>query len=273
MTHPEEAVRHADVLTVRRRGVHLRRYDAFCYDGDATWFSRASETGLPPLRDIHWDGVDGYVVMAFIDHWQPETNSFHFPWGEMTITLHDVACLLGLPITGARVTRTHTDVEVQAIVQEMYGVTDEDMTKYRTAGGFPVSVMLARFADTHGAQLLQDGSWSPVGQFDIADQVGLRRLTTAYLSTLIAGTLFVDKSGTAIRWDLIGLVLDVDRAATLAWGVGVLAHLYRALGKATRVGAKQLDSCLTLLQVISFGTRDKFVFLIYLFNNCNGLIT
>jgi len=34
------------------------------------------------------------------ERWQEETNSFHLPVGEMTITLDDVACLLGIPITG-----------------------------------------------------------------------------------------------------------------------------------------------------------------------------
>ena len=36
LTHPEEAVRGSDVMTVRRRAVHMRRFDAFIYDCDAT---------------------------------------------------------------------------------------------------------------------------------------------------------------------------------------------------------------------------------------------
>jgi len=31
--------------------------------------------------------------------WHEETSNFHLPVGEMTITLDDVACLLGIPIT------------------------------------------------------------------------------------------------------------------------------------------------------------------------------
>ncbi|CAN0846934.1 Serine/threonine-protein phosphatase 7 long form homolog [Linum grandiflorum] len=30
----------------------------------------------------------------FIERWQPDTNSFHLPFGEMTITLHDVRYIL-----------------------------------------------------------------------------------------------------------------------------------------------------------------------------------
>ena len=34
------------------------------------------------------------------ERWHQETISFHLPVGEMTITLDDVACLLGIPVAG-----------------------------------------------------------------------------------------------------------------------------------------------------------------------------
>jgi len=34
------------------------------------------------------------------ERWHEETNRFHLPVREMTITLDDVACLLGIPIAG-----------------------------------------------------------------------------------------------------------------------------------------------------------------------------
>ncbi|CAI0392037.1 unnamed protein product [Linum tenue] len=34
------------------------------------------------------------------ERWRPETHMFHLPEGEMTITLKDVAILIGLPIPG-----------------------------------------------------------------------------------------------------------------------------------------------------------------------------
>jgi len=44
--------------------------------------------------------IDHSLLTALVDRWRPETCTFHFRWGEMTVTLQDVACLLGLPIAG-----------------------------------------------------------------------------------------------------------------------------------------------------------------------------
>ena len=52
--------------------------------------------GLPPM--------DGALLTAFVDRWRPETHTFHLPCGEMTVTLQDVAMILGLPLDGPPVT-------------------------------------------------------------------------------------------------------------------------------------------------------------------------
>jgi hypothetical protein len=43
---------------------------------------------------------DYQLVCALLDQWRPETHSFHFPSGEMAVTLEDVALLFGLPCSG-----------------------------------------------------------------------------------------------------------------------------------------------------------------------------
>jgi hypothetical protein len=40
------------------------------------------------------------TIMVMVDRWRLETHYFHVPYGEMTVTLEDLAMILGLPIRG-----------------------------------------------------------------------------------------------------------------------------------------------------------------------------
>ncbi|QHO54161.1 uncharacterized protein DS421_2g54300 [Arachis hypogaea] len=55
-----------------------------------------------PLRDFFFNNS---MITLFVEHWRPETHTFHMPWGECTITLQDVAyqlelCANGEPVSG-----------------------------------------------------------------------------------------------------------------------------------------------------------------------------
>ena len=53
---------------------------------------------LPYVMHQH---IDRVVISAFVERWQLDTNTFHMPWGEMTIMLHDVQQILGIGINGS----------------------------------------------------------------------------------------------------------------------------------------------------------------------------
>ncbi|RYR07662.1 hypothetical protein Ahy_B05g075067 [Arachis hypogaea] len=50
-----------------------------------------------PLRDFTFDNS---LISALVERWRLETHTFHLPWGEVTITLQDVAYYLGLRLHG-----------------------------------------------------------------------------------------------------------------------------------------------------------------------------
>ena len=77
----------------------VRRWPRDIYDPD-TWFGLARRSSLTDLEDLHFGGVDHCLITAFIERWHPETNTFHMPWGEMGIALHDVHVIMGLAIDG-----------------------------------------------------------------------------------------------------------------------------------------------------------------------------
>jgi hypothetical protein len=57
---------------------------------------------LPLARLVNMESLimDSATLSSLVDQWRPETHSFHLPCGEATVTLQDVAMLLGLPIDG-----------------------------------------------------------------------------------------------------------------------------------------------------------------------------
>uniref|UniRef100_A0A803LYC7 Aminotransferase-like plant mobile domain-containing protein n=1 Tax=Chenopodium quinoa TaxID=63459 RepID=A0A803LYC7_CHEQI len=47
--------------------------------------------------NIRWDTE---LIMCLAERWNPETNTFVFPWGESTISLEDIMVLGGFPVLG-----------------------------------------------------------------------------------------------------------------------------------------------------------------------------
>ena len=59
--------------------------------------------GLHHLVDImetETKAINGSLIAGLVERWRPETQTFHLPFGEMTVTLQDVSVLWGLPIQG-----------------------------------------------------------------------------------------------------------------------------------------------------------------------------
>nr|XP_004492155.1 protein MAIN-LIKE 1-like [Cicer arietinum] len=57
-------------------------------------------SGLYTLLKCSYE-IDKGLISAFVERWHCNTNNFHLPIGEMTITLDDVSSLLHIPIIGA----------------------------------------------------------------------------------------------------------------------------------------------------------------------------
>ncbi|KAF1867473.1 hypothetical protein Lal_00049902 [Lupinus albus] len=55
-------------------------------------------TAFGKILDIGRAEINNHLIIALVEHWRPETHTFHLPIGECTVTLEDVAYQLGLPI-------------------------------------------------------------------------------------------------------------------------------------------------------------------------------
>ncbi|KAI0500775.1 hypothetical protein KFK09_018992 [Dendrobium nobile] len=56
--------------------------------------------GLDCVSQMRYLRMDHHLLTALVERWSPQTNSFHLTVGEMTITLQDVAMILGVNIDG-----------------------------------------------------------------------------------------------------------------------------------------------------------------------------
>ncbi|KAF3781282.1 hypothetical protein EJ110_NYTH28569 [Nymphaea thermarum] len=55
------------------------------------------DCGLEEAVSLAMQPINGSLVHAIAERWNPRTNTFWFPWGEMTITLDEFSNIMGLP--------------------------------------------------------------------------------------------------------------------------------------------------------------------------------
>ena len=76
--------------------------------------------GLTELFKVPDMEVDHALIMALVERWHPETNTFHLPHGEIGIILQDIEVMLGIPVDGLLVTR-RTDLKWNEVCRDLLG--------------------------------------------------------------------------------------------------------------------------------------------------------
>ncbi|KAL6530871.1 hypothetical protein OROGR_014731 [Orobanche gracilis] len=190
---------------------------------------RITGSGLSHLTDAMFRHIDFPLISAFVERWQPDTNSFHMPFGEMTIMLHDVWQILRIPIEGRLVDADSTSTQLQVDVMEVLGVSRSELLSTHWAGGGVL--MDSIFRSCRDAGRVEDTQ------------------AVAWMWLLFGSTLFVDKSGNRIRPSCLLEVRDgMDTIDQYSWGSAALAFMYRQLGIASRGDSMGICGCLTLVQ-------------------------
>ncbi|RWR73218.1 serine/threonine-protein phosphatase 7 long form [Cinnamomum micranthum f. kanehirae] len=196
--------------------------------------------GLAPLVATSNRLINKNMVSAFVERWQPKTNTFHMLFGEMTITLDNVSTILGIPVTGKSVSVEQLSFErAMTLVEHGLGVTSQQAHE-ELVGVQGSSVRLEWLRDLFGDVT------------DVDPKEYIRHAARAYLLYLLGCTLFKDKSGTRVPVIYLKLLMNFDEARTYAWGAAALAYLYQQLGFATWSGVKQITGYLTLLEALIY---------------------
>ncbi|GAU49002.1 hypothetical protein TSUD_382710 [Trifolium subterraneum] len=196
------------------------------------------ESGLRWLQRTSLSKVDPQLLSAFTERWHPETSSFHMPFGEMTITLDDVACLLHIPVRGIFYTHVLVSMEeATALATELLGVPYEVayLETSRQRGG------------TFTQQWVYD-CWQRnlhmYHRYDCAAR--------AYLLLLVGCTILTDKSYTRVNAKWLPMFRDLSTLNKFSWASAALVCLYDNLNDASMFTTHALAGYSTLLQLPAY---------------------
>ncbi|KAL8097254.1 hypothetical protein AgCh_030399 [Apium graveolens] len=125
--------------------------------------------------------LDWSLLSVLVERWRPETHTFHLPMGEVTVTLHDVGVLLGLPIDGRALIADDIPGPGDALLELVASIFGCAPESSRLNGA---RISLSFFTSLTPHYLSEDASLDEV-----------RNRTRCYLVQIIASVLFTDTSG------------------------------------------------------------------------------
>lgn len=194
------------------------------------------KSGFLGVFDCGYKKVDNGLVTALVERWRPETHTFHFIFGEATITLQDVQVLWGLPIGDHVVSGTDIRLnfpEQQWLCYHMLGMHIEE-------------------SDVNGQHLKLSRVLEELTSNDFPENSPLEeciKRARLYILHLLGGSLFPDSSGNAVFLHLLNNLRDLEECGRLSWASAVLAYMYRNLCKASQAKAKEIYGPTMLLQL------------------------
>lgn len=189
--------------------------------------------GFGYLRFIPAISLDNPLISALVERWRKETNTFHLTVGEMTVTLEDVAYLLGLAIDGEPVIGV-TYTSCDAVCEKLLGRAPDP--GYTSGGMVKLSWLKECFSHCPKDASMED----------------IKHYTRAYLLYLVGSTIFSTTTGNKVPVMYLPLFEDFDQSGKYSWGGAALSFLYRALGNASLRSQSTVSGSLTLLQCWSY---------------------
>ncbi|KAJ6799444.1 protein DEFECTIVE IN MERISTEM SILENCING 3 [Iris pallida] len=187
---------------------------------------------------------DKDLILSLIERWWPLRNTFQLPVGEITITLADVAQILGLPITGNPI---YFDEQLSPsdLIRTYLGV--EPPSDLGTNSSVRLTWLRSTFMHV-----------DHIGDTTVsADDSRVLCCTRAYLLSLCGAFLFPDSTGNKVNVRLLPFLEDLGTCTKHAWGAALLAHLYHSMTSFVSIGpggrtSKNICGCMTLVQFWSY---------------------
>ncbi|XP_045087291.2 serine/threonine-protein phosphatase 7 long form homolog [Aegilops tauschii subsp. strangulata] len=213
---------------------------------------------IAKMRKIN---VDKYLISALVECWRPETNTFHLPVGEMTITLQDISCLWGLPIHGKPLVGI-ADAPWSKLVERLLGIPVDEQhmkQKKRRKGDDNIVVRDSQYSLNLG-KLRERFHVLPDNPMDREINWHARALVLEILGSIV----FTDTSGDGVPAMYLQFMQNLGQPTEYNWGAAALALLYRQLSMCAEKERLEISGPLLLLQLWSWSRlplgRPKVIF-------------
>ncbi|KAL0927843.1 hypothetical protein M5K25_002058 [Dendrobium thyrsiflorum] len=213
--------------------------------------------GLDCVSQMRYLRMDHHLLTALVERWSPQTNSFHLTVGEMTITLQDVAMILGVQIDGpALVGQSIVGARRRWLTwpdccDDLLGSHPLPDVVYRDPFDHRITSKF-RMGQAHAQtcvplRWLRWTFWRD-SYIDL-NELDFWRHVRAYILFIMGCHLLPDTSGSEIHLQYLTIMEDLAVFRTYSLGGAVLAHLYRELSEATRPSRANIAGCIHLLQI------------------------
>jgi len=180
--------------------------------------------GLGGLLQASYEVLERCLLCDFVERCHAETNNFHVPVGEMTITLDDVSNLLHLPIVDQfyRQETLDADSTIDFLVQALRVDCGNAYEETRYCRGAHVRLSWLRDVCTKTHAQGSSGLWLP--------ELTYFTLSVAlYLSTRVLYQLVCF---------ILNFFVDLRLTGGYSWARATLTHMYGQLGDCSYANTK-----------------------------------
>ncbi|KAL5731847.1 protein-serine/threonine phosphatase [Ranunculus cassubicifolius] len=175
-----------------------------------------------------------------VERWMPETNTFHLPTGEATITLNDIVRMTKLKVEGEFLDgKTINYEEAQKLLVKWLGASIEEAKKECSRSP---TVSLAWLRNKFQGKLKKD----------VKDKETIDRYVRGYILYVLGNTIFSDRSGNRVDVYFLENLAVVKDISKFAWGLAALVYLYKQLAFATRATTRQMCGYVYLIEFVFF---------------------
>ncbi|XP_026397952.1 protein MAINTENANCE OF MERISTEMS-like [Papaver somniferum] len=205
-------------------------------------------SGLLPavLSYVDYDVV---TVNCFSERFYGETDTMHFPCGEMTIIPDDAKQILVLDVHGKAVlegnyTKELSWEQLHMLTMKLFGWDEEtSKSKFHVNGGyttksFRILMLRKEFGETKNKVNLTTEE--------------IHQTAAAYLLYILGTRIFPDTSGSRVNANFLQLLDPFNEVCKYSWGTAMIAHLLGEMRKANKALTNQFVGNFTLLQVWAY---------------------